>query len=82
MLTDIKSEPVWSSHLDDDTGKVYFFNRVNKARVDKKPENFDGHYVIGETTAKVDNSIYENTFGDLSKKFCTPMDKAMVAAEV
>lgn len=72
LLSDIKSDPKWSSHLDDDTGKIYFFNRLTKERCSSKPADYDGHYIIGETKNK--QSEYENTFGDFGKKFCTPMD--------
>ena len=45
-----------------------------------KPRDYDGHYVIGEAAAKKKGSddqvkkIYDRTFGDMSKMFCTPMD--------
>lgn len=84
MLKDIKSEPVWSSYLDPEDGTtVLFFNRVTKASVDEKPRDYDGHYVIGEQTARqkedqAAKKIYERTFGDMSKMFCTPLEQAEV----
>lgn len=84
MLNDIKSEPVWSSYLDPEDGTtVMFFNRVTKVSVSDKPNDYDGHYVIGEQTARqkedqAAKKIYERTFGDMSKMFCTPLEQAEV----
>lgn len=71
MLADIKNEPNWQSLIDDETGLVYFYNRVTKQRRENKPADFDGLYVIGDNIKK--DQEYENTFGDFGKKFCTPM---------
>lgn len=56
-----------------------FFNRVTKESVAEKPSDYDGHYVIGEAassrkTDQVAKKIYERTFGDMSKIFCTPLE--------
>jgi hypothetical protein len=29
-VEDIKNEPIWSSHYDEDVGAVYFYNRLTK----------------------------------------------------
>ena len=84
MLDEIKSEPVWSSYLDpEDETTVLFYNRVTKESVTEKPKDYDGHYVIGEGAVKdsdnkdaVAKKIYERTFGDMSKLFCTPLEAA------
>ena len=86
MLDEIKSEPVWSSYLDpEDETTVLFYNRVTKESVREKPVDYDGHYVIGEAAAQqrpggkedtVAKKIYERTFGDMSKMFCTPLEQA------
>ena len=86
MLDEIKSEPVWSSYLDpEDETTVLFYNRVTKESQAEKPADYDGHYVIGEAAASkkpgskedaVAKKIYERTFGDMSKMFCTPLEQA------
>jgi len=84
MLQDIKSEPVWSSYLDpEDETTVLFYNRVTKKSVGEKPADYDGHYVIGDQSSrqkedKAAKLIYERTFGDMSKMFCTPLETADV----
>ena len=52
MLNDIKNEPTWSSMIDEETGMVYFFNRITKQRRESKPADYDGHYVIGDKIKK------------------------------
>ena len=80
MFAQVKSEPMWSSQLDPDTNEVYFLNRKTEERVKEKPKDYDGHYVIGEgatsQTKTEDKAIYDRTFGDFSKKFCTPLELA------
>ena len=82
LLDNIKNEPVWHSYLDDETNEVHFYNRVTKEAQKEKPKDYDGYYVIGEqsneaTKAKTDEqTIYDRTFGDMSKRFCTPMELA------
>jgi len=81
LLSELKSEPVWSSYLDpEDDTTVMFYNRVTKQSVAEKPKDFDGHYVIGEAARKpvdsVAKKIYERTFGDMTKMFCTPLEAA------
>lgn len=83
MLSEIKSEPVWSSYLDpEDETTVLFFNRVSKESRKMKPVDYDGFYVIGEQAAmakKEDTEaakIYNRTFGDMTKMFCTPLEAA------
>ena len=80
MLELVKNEPIWSSHLDPNTNEVYFFNRKTDEKVFEKPKDYDGHYIIGEgatsKTKSEDIAIYERTFGDFSKKFCTPLELA------
>ena len=79
MLSEIKSEPVWSSYLDpEDETTVLFYNRVTKESQKTKPADYDGHYVIGEGAAKKEDSvaakIYNRTFGDMTKMFFTPLE--------
>lgn len=86
MLDEIKNEPVWSSYLDpEDETTVLFFNRMTKESVSAKPKDYDGHYVIGEASAsrklgtKEDaraKQIYDRTFGDMQRMFCTPLEAA------
>lgn len=80
MLSEIKSEPVWSSYLDpEDEITVLFYNRVTKESQSIKPVDYDGFYVIGEAAPgkKKDSEaakIYNRTFGDMTKMFCTPLE--------
>ncbi len=82
MLNNIKNEPVWHSHLDEETNEVLFYNRVTKSSQVEKPKDYDGFYVIGESSTEakkaktVEQTIYDRTFGNMSKRFCTPMEMA------
>jgi hypothetical protein len=39
-------EPVWSAHIDEDSGEVYYFNRITKKSEWDKPFNFDGYDIM------------------------------------
>ena len=81
MLNDIKSEPVWSTYLDpEDETTVLFYNRVTGKSQQEKPKDWDGHYIIGQQQAVQQDSVakklFDRTFGDMSKMFCTPLEVA------
>jgi hypothetical protein len=64
----VRNEKRWSSHLDDVTGRVYFLNEITKERVEEKPADYDGEYVIGEQR-RYDEMKYSNI--DFTKRFKT-----------
>ena len=82
MLENIKNEPVWNTYRDPETLEVLFYNRVTKISQPNRPEDFDGYYVIGDhqseaqKTKSDEQTNYERTFGDMGKRFCTPMELA------
>lgn len=45
-IEDIKNEPIWSSHYDEDSGEIYYFNRLTKKSQWDKPKNFDGYEIM------------------------------------
>jgi hypothetical protein len=66
----VRNEKKWSSHLDED-GRIYFLNEVTKERVEEKPSDYDGEYVIGEER-RYDEMKYSNI--DFTKRFKTEFD--------
>lgn len=61
-------EPIWSSHLDEDSGEVYYYNRLSRASVWVKPKDFDGYDILSGQGAMRNGDAesreaYERTFG-------------------
>ena len=71
--------PVWSSHFDEDTGEVYFYNRLTDESLWEKPADFDGYEIMKGLKAKKANSIYQRTFGGAS--YSTPLEVAQDTAK-
>jgi len=55
----------------DENGRIYFFNQLTKQRLDEKPHDYDGEYVIGEER-RYDEMKYSNI--DFTKRFKTEFD--------
>ena len=71
LFDQVKNEKKWSSHLDEDTNKIYFYNRVTKESTFSKPTDYDGDYIIGQ---KGKSSVETYSTMHFTKRFCTPMD--------
>lgn len=55
---------MWSSHYDEDSGEVYYYNRLTKKSVWEKPSNFDGYDIkSGQGANSKTESLYSRTFG-------------------
>ena len=78
LFDEVKNEKKWSSHLDEETGKIYFFNELTRKRVEEKPADYDGEYVIGEQR-RFDEMKYNRI--DFTKQFCTPLELEPVATQ-
>ena len=70
----IKNDPVWSSHIDQTSGKVYYYNRITNKSEWKKPKNFDGV----DLKERLDNE-YTRTFRTFK---ATPIEEPKKAQEV
>jgi hypothetical protein len=67
-LDDLKAEdsgPLWSQHLDEDSGEIYYYNRVSKLSQWERPKNFDGYEIMtGQGAMRgPEQDEYERTFG-------------------
>ena len=61
---DLKKEPVWSSHYDEDYDKLYYYNRLTKKSEWDKPAKFDGYEIMsGQASMFGQDSEYQRTFG-------------------
>lgn len=59
---------------------MYFLNAITKQRVQEKPKDYDGEYVIGEKSARDKVEKYGNI--DFTKRFCTPLEVERVEVAV
>ncbi|CAI2374182.1 unnamed protein product [Moneuplotes crassus] len=73
-VAQLQNEPVWSSHMDAKTGKMYYFNRKTNKSEFKKPKDFDGVDIKKST----DNE-YTRTFQTFE---ATPLDEEPRAGPV
>eukprot|EP00347_Sterkiella_histriomuscorum_P014253 403361588 len=65
-IEDIKNEPKWSSHYDEDSGEVYYYNRITKKSDWVKPNDFDGYDInSGQNSVPQADSLYQRTFGGI-----------------
>ena len=70
-LTQVKDDPLWSSHLDEETGDVFYYNRVTRQSQWTKPKGFDGYDIAAGRPQKRDNE-YTRTFADFR---ATPLEE-------
>ena len=51
-----------------------FVNRLTGKRQTQKPEDWDGHYIIGQESRKpAGDHLFAKTFANFTETFCTPM---------
>jgi len=43
---DLQREPIWSSHYDEDSGSIYYYNRLTRASQWERPAKFDGYEIM------------------------------------
>lgn len=66
-------DPIWSTHYDEESGEIYYYNRLTKKSQWDRPKNFDGYEIMRGQGAIIDkNSEYYRTFhvaGEEATKF-------------